>query len=146
MGVKDESEDSGRRRFEEVPPDPAWTILVADFAGGLLGYAAMQDRGLHLRGDEHRTWRIHEMKEEIRHPLFGRAASVSRSAPCRSPTIRRQQFDPRFWLHLGSSGLLPGARIRQPAGGPEPEKPSRAGSRVDHRVSGLPTPDGLGAS
>jgi GNAT superfamily N-acetyltransferase len=61
MGVADESDEKGRRRFDAVLSDPAWMLLVADFAGGLLGYAAMQDRGLHLCGDEHRTWRLHDM-------------------------------------------------------------------------------------
>jgi GNAT superfamily N-acetyltransferase len=50
-------------------------LLVADFAGGLLGYAAMQDRGLHLCGDEHRTWRLHDMfvRPKSRRQGVGRA-------------------------------------------------------------------------
>jgi GNAT superfamily N-acetyltransferase len=85
MGVTDESEESGRPRFDEVFPDPAWTILVADFAGRLLGYAAMQDRGLHLRDDEHRTWRLHDMfvRPESRRQGVGPALmwAVTKAAP-----------------------------------------------------------------
>ncbi len=75
MGVADESDDNGRHRFDAVIADPAWTILVAEFADRLLGYAAMQDRGLHLRGDEHRSWRLHDMfvRPESRRQGVGRA-------------------------------------------------------------------------
>ena len=55
-------EASVRDRFDELLECPEWALLGARAGGVLVGYAAAQDRGPHLRaGDEHRTARLHDL-------------------------------------------------------------------------------------
>ncbi|HEY8456283.1 MAG TPA: GNAT family N-acetyltransferase [Actinopolymorphaceae bacterium] len=61
MGT-DDDEPVARQRFDELLRDPRWTILVADEGGRLIGYAALQDYGPHLRtGNLHRLARLHDL-------------------------------------------------------------------------------------
>ena len=62
MGTKSD-EESARARFHRLVGDPAWLIAVAvGDAPGLVGYAAAQDYGEHLRaGDEGRIARLHDV-------------------------------------------------------------------------------------
>ncbi len=62
MGVGDEPPQAHRLRFAALLADPRWALLGATGADGLIGYAAAQDHGPHLRsGDAHRTVRLHDL-------------------------------------------------------------------------------------
>lgn len=61
MGTDDE-EVVARQRFELLLREPAWAIFGAEDDGRLVGYAAIQDYGTHLRlGDMHRMSRLHDL-------------------------------------------------------------------------------------
>lgn len=61
MGT-DDDEATARPRYELLVDDPSWGILGADVDGRLVGYAAVQDYGTHLRlGDMHRMSRLHDL-------------------------------------------------------------------------------------
>ncbi|SCG60541.1 GNAT family N-acetyltransferase [Micromonospora halophytica] len=62
MGVNDQPPEAQRDRYLLLLADPRWAILGAEADGELLGYAAAQDHGPHLRaGDDHRTARLHDL-------------------------------------------------------------------------------------
>ncbi len=48
MGARD-GEESSRERFVRLTSNPFWLIVVASDEGRLIGYAAAQDYGDHLR-------------------------------------------------------------------------------------------------
>ena len=58
-----ESESEARARFGSLGQDPRWLLVcAASPAPTLLGYAAVQDQGPHLRyGNDHRTARLHDL-------------------------------------------------------------------------------------
>lgn len=57
-----EDEAALAARFPDFCHDPAHLILVAEEGGKLLGYAAVQDYGPHLRsGDSHRTAKLDDL-------------------------------------------------------------------------------------
>ncbi len=61
MGTDDE-EPTARVRYASLLPDPRWGVLGATDGERLLGYAAVQDYGPHLRlGDLHRIARLHDL-------------------------------------------------------------------------------------
>ena len=61
MGCVDEGEML-EARFRALCSSPDWTLLGAERDGVLLGYAALQDYGPHLRsGDRHRTAKLHDL-------------------------------------------------------------------------------------
>jgi GNAT superfamily N-acetyltransferase len=61
MGVRD-SELPTQERFLRLTGEPHWFILVAEESDSLLGYAAVQDYGDHLRGGkEARVARLHDL-------------------------------------------------------------------------------------
>lgn len=61
MGVQD-GEESSHQRFLRLAGDPCWFIVVACDQQGLVGYAAAQDCGEHLRGGkEGRIARLHDV-------------------------------------------------------------------------------------
>lgn len=66
-----------RDRFAALIADPRWLLLgAASPASTLLGYAAAQDHGPHLRhGDLHRTARLHDLfvSRDARRQGVGRA-------------------------------------------------------------------------
>ena len=62
MGT-DDDEATARPRYVELIADPRWGVIGAeDAAGRLVGYAALQDYGPHLRvGNMHRIARLHDL-------------------------------------------------------------------------------------
>jgi GNAT superfamily N-acetyltransferase len=61
MGARD-GEESSRERFVRLTSNPFWLIVVASDEGRLIGYAAAQDYGDHLRGGkEGRVARLHDV-------------------------------------------------------------------------------------
>ncbi|WP_020579323.1 GNAT family N-acetyltransferase [Actinopolymorpha alba] len=61
MGTDDE-ETSARGRYDELLVDPRWGILGGIDGDRLIGYAAVQDYGPHLRlGNLHRIARLHDL-------------------------------------------------------------------------------------
>ncbi len=61
MGTDDEEPCAGKR-YEELLLDPRWAVLGAMDGGRVVGYAAIQDYGPHLRlGDLHRIARLHDL-------------------------------------------------------------------------------------
>ncbi len=61
MGT-DDTEPVARKRYEELLPDPRWAVFGAVDGSRLVGYAAVQDYGPHLRiGDLHRIARLHDL-------------------------------------------------------------------------------------
>jgi GNAT superfamily N-acetyltransferase len=61
MGTDDE-EHTARPRYDTLVQDPRWGVLGATDNGVLLGYAAVQDYGPHLRlGNLHRIGRLHDL-------------------------------------------------------------------------------------
>jgi GNAT superfamily N-acetyltransferase len=61
MGT-DDAEPTARARFDVLLEDPRWLVLGAADGGRLVGYAAVQDYGTHLRtGDLHRIARMHDL-------------------------------------------------------------------------------------
>jgi GNAT superfamily N-acetyltransferase len=75
MGT-DDDEVTARPRYDELLRDPRWGVLGATDGDLLLGYAAVQDYGPHLRlGDVHRTARMHDLyvHPDHRHRGTGRA-------------------------------------------------------------------------
>jgi GNAT superfamily N-acetyltransferase len=61
MGT-DDQEGTARKRYESLLQDPRWAVLGAADGSRLVGYAAVQDYGPHLRvGDQHRTARLHDL-------------------------------------------------------------------------------------
>lgn len=62
MGLVEGSDAEVRQRFETLLADDRWTLLGAFHSRSLIGYAAAQDHGPHLRtGDAHRTARLHDL-------------------------------------------------------------------------------------
>lgn len=62
MGVSGGPEETHHDRYAHLLTDPRWALLGADSDAGLVGYAAAQDHGPHLRsGDEHRVVRLHDL-------------------------------------------------------------------------------------
>ncbi len=61
MGVPDQEQDC-LERFEVTVEDPNWLVLVAARGERLIGYAAVQDYGDHLRcGKRGRVARLHDL-------------------------------------------------------------------------------------
>jgi GNAT superfamily N-acetyltransferase len=61
MGTDDE-EPTARERYTEFLHDPRWAVFGAVDGSRLVGYAAVQDYGPHLRhGHDHRTARLHDL-------------------------------------------------------------------------------------
>ncbi len=61
MGFVDD-EGALEERFTAFRVHPDWALLGAERDGRLLGYAALQDYGPHLRsGDTHRTAKLHDL-------------------------------------------------------------------------------------
>ena len=61
MGTGDQ-EGAARQRYELLLQDPRWAVLAAVDDSRLVGYAAVQDYGPHLRlGDHHRIARLHDL-------------------------------------------------------------------------------------
>jgi GNAT superfamily N-acetyltransferase len=54
------SEGESRGFFAELVADPRWVALGYD-DGGLVGYAAVQDYGTHLRGGSRHHGRLHDL-------------------------------------------------------------------------------------
>jgi GNAT superfamily N-acetyltransferase len=111
MGT-DDPEPTARSRFHTLLQDPLWAIFVAEDEGVLLGYAAAQDRGTHLRyGDAHRMARLHDLfvVESRRHGGVGRALleDVRRWAATRVRYLEWQAHESRsapFYERLGYQG------------------------------------------
>ena len=61
MGT-DDDEATARPRFIELVQDPRWGVLGIEEGTDLVGYAAIQDHGPHLRlGNLHRIARLHDL-------------------------------------------------------------------------------------
>lgn len=61
MGT-DDDESTARKRYTELLDDPRWAVIGAVSDGRLVGYAAVQDYGPHLRiGSMHRIARLHDL-------------------------------------------------------------------------------------
>ena len=61
MGT-DDDEPTARKRYELLLQDPRWGVIGAEEGTRLVGYAAIQDYGTHLRlGDQHRMSRLHDL-------------------------------------------------------------------------------------
>lgn len=112
MGT-DDAEPVARFRFHLLLDDPLWAIMVADDQGDLLGYAAAQDRGTHLRyGDAHRMARLHDLYvvESRRRAGVGRALldAVRDWASTRVRYLEWQAHESRsapFYERLGYRGV-----------------------------------------
>ncbi|WP_280837529.1 GNAT family N-acetyltransferase [Micromonospora sp. A200] len=112
MGVTDEPPEAHRARYLYLLADPRWVILGAEAGGDLLGYAAAQDHGPHLRGgDEHRTARLHDLyvRPELRRGGVGRSllAAVREWAATRVRHLEWQAHHERaapFYERLGHRG------------------------------------------
>ncbi len=90
MGFVD-SEDGARARFPEFCRRPDWVLLGAERSGRLLGYAAAQDYGPHLRsGNDHRTAKLHDLYtlETERRRGVGRALMLGIEAWGRARGLR----------------------------------------------------------
>lgn len=62
MGGVHDTEEQSRARFMHLADDSTWLIAVADDGYRLVGYAAAQDYGDHLRaGQEGRVARLHDI-------------------------------------------------------------------------------------
>lgn len=62
MGGHRGQQELSYARFLRLADDPAWLVVVADDGEGLVGYAAAQDYGDHLRaGKEGRVARLHDV-------------------------------------------------------------------------------------
>jgi GNAT superfamily N-acetyltransferase len=55
------SEAESRGYFEELVDDPRWVALGYDDGGELIGYAAVQDYGTHLRAGRRHHGRLHDL-------------------------------------------------------------------------------------
>ncbi|MFC6158313.1 GNAT family N-acetyltransferase [Kribbella jiaozuonensis] len=55
------SEPESRGYFEELVEDPRWVALGYDDGGELIGYAAVQDYGTHLRAGRRHHGRLHDL-------------------------------------------------------------------------------------
>ena len=68
-----DGEASAHARFLRVLDDPMWlVVLAADGDGAVVGYAAAQDHGDHLRaGKEGRVARLHDMYVDPAHRRTG---------------------------------------------------------------------------
>lgn len=75
MGTRD-AEAVVRRRFDAVVADAQWLVVVAEIDGAVVGYAAAQDHGDHLRsGRRGRVARLHDLYVDptVRRGGVGRA-------------------------------------------------------------------------
>ncbi|MFF0339452.1 GNAT family N-acetyltransferase [Kribbella sp. NPDC004875] len=54
-------EPESREYFEELVADPRWVALGYDDGGELIGYAAVQDYGTHLRAGRRHHGRLHDL-------------------------------------------------------------------------------------
>ncbi|HVX42952.1 MAG TPA: GNAT family N-acetyltransferase [Mycobacteriales bacterium] len=80
MGTDDDA-DQARPRYEMLVQDPRWGILGAQDGDRLVGYAAVQDYGPHLRlGDMHRLARLHDLYVLPRHRRRGVGTSLLEAA------------------------------------------------------------------
>ena len=58
--------------FRQLLDDPRWLLITAEAKGELVGYAAAQDYGPHVRtGDAHRTARLHDVFVLTSHRRLG---------------------------------------------------------------------------
>jgi len=111
MGVRDD-EASAQTRFLRLADDPAWLIVVAGEGTRLLGYAAAQDHGDHLRaGKEGRVARLHDVyvAPDARHTGVGRLLmeAVVRWASTRVRYLQWQAHESEsapFYERLGYRG------------------------------------------
>lgn len=72
----DDEEPVAHQRYLDLLPDPKWVVFGVELDGQLVGYAAVQDYGPHLRiGDVHRIARLHDVyvHAEYRRAGAGRA-------------------------------------------------------------------------
>jgi GNAT superfamily N-acetyltransferase len=134
MGTGD-PEDLVLKRFTDVVDGPWWRVVVVELDGELLGYAAAQDYGDHLRGGfDGRIARLHDVfvRPELRHQGVGRAlvAAVEGWAAERVRYLQWQAHGTRaapFYERLGHHG--------SPC--PQPEYP-------EFEVDFGPRPSGVG--
>ncbi|WP_375425347.1 GNAT family N-acetyltransferase [uncultured Friedmanniella sp.] len=111
MGTGSE-EPAARARFERLRRDPCWSLVGCHAGDRLVGYAAAQDRGTHVRtGDEHRTARLHDLYVDpaVRRQGLGRSlmAAVVDWAGGRVRYLEWQAHETRsapFYLRLGYRG------------------------------------------
>ena len=76
MGTFD-SEATTHDRFCDVLTDPAWALIGVESGSKLVGYAAAQDYGPHLRGgDHHRIGRLHDMFVAADHRRLGAGTAL----------------------------------------------------------------------
>ncbi|ULH16678.1 GNAT family N-acetyltransferase [Deinococcus sp. KNUC1210] len=86
-----ESETALETRFPEFCTRPDWALLGAFEAEQLLGYAALQEYGTHLRsGNSHRTAKLHDLytAPQARRRGVGRALMRSAEAWARARGLR----------------------------------------------------------
>jgi GNAT superfamily N-acetyltransferase len=80
MGT-DDAEGTARARYEVLMADPRWAIIGADQGVGLVGYAAVQDYGPHLRlGNLHRIARLHDLYVQPASRRLGVGTALMKSA------------------------------------------------------------------
>ena len=111
MGCLD-GEAATRERYADLLGDPRWGLLGVE-ADSLVGYAAVQDIGPHLRaGDHHRTARLHDMfvLDSHRRQGCGRALMQAVEGWAR-PRVRYLEWQAHedgaapFYVRLGYVGL-----------------------------------------
>lgn len=103
---------AARERFHQLGQDPHWFLVGCRVDGRLLGYAAAQDHGPHLRtGDDHRTARLHDLYVDpsVRGQGLGRAlmAAVLDWASTQVRHLEWQAHESRaapFYARLGYQG------------------------------------------
>lgn len=105
-------EPAGRERFGRLSQDGRWFLVGGRVEGTLVGYAAAQDHGPHLRtGNDHRTARLHDLYVDpaARGQGLGRAlmAAVVAWAEVRVRYLEWQAHETRaapFYAQLGYRG------------------------------------------
>ncbi|TCO38662.1 acetyltransferase (GNAT) family protein [Kribbella antiqua] len=105
-------EAEARSVFAELMGDPRWAIFGYDDGGRLLGYAAVQNYGPHLRAGRRHQGRLHDLYVDPtqRRTGIGRAlvAAVVEWAATQVRWLEWQAHHERaapFYEHLGYKGL-----------------------------------------